>query len=157
MTIQAYKFTESGMIPTSESAEDVWVKANDLVALGENKEGIIFEILQERSRQDEKWGEQNHPSVDDESAMLGNEICSYYRIPSEEAAKMACDYKFSIAPSGVGSWTDILIEELSEAVSAPNDIKRREELIQLAACVVAHIECIDRKSKNSVAVESKEN
>lgn len=81
--------------------------------------GIAGEILDERRRQDKKWGEQNHG------------LCGWIAILTEEvgeAAREACDYELNNDPIG------------------ENTLDRyREELIQVAAVAIAAIECLDRK------------
>lgn len=90
-------------------------------------------ILIERHRQDAKWGEQNHPSL--------HWALDYGYIPSETRARGECESAFEL---GYGSWTHIAFEEFCEAVHAPDEAHRREELVQLAAVCLAWIECIDR-------------
>lgn len=94
---------------------------------------VLAEISDERNRQDKKWGVQDHPSVCDDGD---------FGVVSEETAKTWCDYAAEI---GELTWSDIALEEFAEAVHAPNDEKRREELIQLAAVICAWVECIDRR------------
>lgn len=96
---------------------------------------ILDEIREERKRQDDKWGEQNHPIT---------------LLPAKDAESVAndlrekCDEAFK---AGEGSWEDILLEEVYEALEQSakgNYLETREELIQVAAVVVAMIECLDR-------------
>ena len=94
---------------------------------------IFAEIDAERARQDAKWGEQNHPS-------RSNEL---HGIMSADSARSMCDARFA---DGRGAWADIAVEELAEAIDAPDEVARRAELVQLAAVVVAWIECIDRRA-----------
>jgi hypothetical protein len=107
---------------------------------------VLGDISAERVKQDAKWGEQNHPSVDTVLASRvvydAQRMTEEYEIPSEARAKFLCDENFR---RGVGTWAHIAVEELSEAVSAEGDEVRRGELVQLAAVVVAWIECIDRR------------
>jgi hypothetical protein len=109
-------------------------------------ENIIEEIKQERFKQDAKWGEQNHPCLD-QTLLNRKEGCTpqrmteEYGIPSELKAKQSCDSK---AEKGECTWADIALEEFSESISTFDIHKRREELIQLAAVVVAWVEKIDR-------------
>jgi hypothetical protein len=106
---------------------------------------VFGAVADERIRQDRKWGEQNHPSVDEELAgcCRPETMCEHYGIPDEQTAKRKCDEaaKFELC-----TWAHIAVEELSEAVSAETDTLRRAELVQLAAVVVAWIECIDRRT-----------
>lgn len=96
---------------------------------------ILEEIKAERVRQDAKWGEQNHP-ITLLPAMYAESVANDLR--------QKCDEAFEC---GEGSWEDILLEEVYEALeqAAKGNIeKTREELIQVAAVVVAMIECVDR-------------
>lgn len=96
---------------------------------------ILAQVAVQRRKQDKKWGEQNHPSV-----LYGG----HYRIPHESAAKIICQRRVE---ANCLTWADIAIEELAEAIDAPGEMSRREELVQLAAVVVAWIENIDRNSE----------
>jgi len=105
-------------------------------------ENIFQEIKEERKRQDEKWGEQNHPCLDQSLINRSPErMCEEYEIPTEERAKQLCDRNFNTKS---GTFAHIAIEEMSEVVSAFDIHKRREELIQLGAVCVAWVEKIDR-------------
>lgn len=112
-------------------------------------EHILQEIVNERIRQDQKWGKQNHPSVDvvlenRDGGCTPERMCEEFEIPSEDRARQMCEIH---AKRKDLTWTHIVVEELSEAVSCKNDAERRQELVQLAACVVAWIENIDEKNK----------
>lgn len=93
---------------------------------------VLDEVLQERLKQEQKWGEQNHPN--------GEKVPKSY----VDKARTACDTMFR---NGEGTWSDILHEEFWEALGeCDDDAKLREELIQVAAVAVAWIECIDRRN-----------
>lgn len=47
---------------------------------------------------------------------------------------------------GTGTWSDILVEELTEAIEADNDEDLRAELVQVAAVAVQWIAAIDRRT-----------
>ncbi|WP_061246762.1 MazG-like family protein [Leptospira noguchii] len=80
------------------------------------KEKIIQEILEEREKQDEKWGEQNHNPIE-WCAILGEEV--------GEVNKAALETHFKY--------------------DSKNDhFEYRKELIQVAAVAMAMIECLDR-------------
>jgi len=113
-------------------------------------EKIIQEIKEERERQDKKWGQQNHPILDQfllnrEGSCTPQRMCDEYEIPSEERAKQLCEVWHE---RGKGSFMHILIEEISEAVSCLSNTKSlRKELIQCGAVIVAMIESLDRNGK----------
>lgn len=120
-------------------------------------------VLAEREAQDEKWGEQNHPDL---SPRLENRppqsvlddltsqprrwwiqnVARYYGVVPADTARKYCDGEHR---AGAGSWFSIHVEELGEALekAALGDTAGlREELVQLAATVTAHIEHIDRRT-----------
>lgn len=100
---------------------------------------ILKEIQAERERQDKKWGEQNHPFVFLTEDFGVNEYSA-----GADIARLVCDEQFL---KKEGTWEDILNEEVWEALeqAAKGNTKEfREELIQVAAVVVAMIECLDR-------------
>lgn len=93
--------------------------------------GVLAEVLDERRRQDAKWGEQNHP---DGTGGFPEEMDAH-------AAKMVCQ---NAAEGGYLDWLHILREEVAEAfASVGPDL--RTELIQVAAVAVAWVEAIDRR------------
>lgn len=100
--------------------------------MASNLFNVLGDVVEERLRQDEKWGEQNHP---DGTAQPG----------SKETADDMRDLCNANAKAGVLTWTDILDEEIAEAY-AETDTKLRTELVQTAAVVVAWIEAIDRRA-----------
>ncbi|EKS10177.1 MazG-like family protein [Leptospira santarosai] len=80
------------------------------------KEKIIQEILGERERQDQKWGEQNYNPIE-WCVILGEEV--------GEVNKAALETHFKY--------------------EGKNDHSEyRKELIQVAAVALAMVECIDR-------------
>lgn len=107
---------------------------------------IFNEIVEERKRQDTKFGEQNHPILDQLLIDRSPErMCEEYEIPSENRAKQKCDIH---STRGDLTYMHILVEELSEVASCGGDYdKMREELIQTAAVVVAMIESLDRNGR----------
>ncbi len=97
---------------------------------------ILQAIHDERERQDQKWGEQNHPDFD---------LKHFARIAKAEVCRERCD---TAAMSSHCSWDLILLEEVAEAVDAAHagEVRDlREELLQVAAVAVSWIEAIDRR------------
>lgn len=110
---------------------------------------VTHEIELERDRQDYKWGEQNHPSVDPvlanrKGGCAPDQMCEEYEIPSEARAKAML--RIAVG-RGECTYTHIALEELCEAVSCKTDEERRGELVQLAAVIVAWIQAIDRRAR----------
>jgi len=104
----------------------------------ENSLWVLQEVMRERLRQDEKWGEQNWPDMD--GRVLSATV-------SESTAKSMCDSAFK---DGTGTYSHILHEEFIEALSARDQDHLREELIQVAAVAVAWIEKIDRDKRKLI-------
>lgn len=101
---------------------------------------VLNEVLAERIRQDEKWGEQNWPSFNERIAPAHRPL--YYGIIEEGAAKWRTEHRFK---ERAGSYADIFIEEVAESIEAETEELLREELVQVAAVAVAWIEAIDRR------------
>lgn len=97
-------------------------------------EHILEEIRQERERQNEKWGEQNHNLVE-WMAILTEE--------HGEAGKEALEFHFGaqeFSPS---------LDETKKAFKEKLDAYRTE-LIQVAAVAVSMIESVERNEYNWV-------
>lgn len=95
---------------------------------------VLEEVAAERTRQDAKWGEQNHPDG------TGKSIFADYA----GIAKRRCD---SAAKSGKLTWAHILEEEFWEALAEDGEEALRMELIQAIAVGVGWVEAIDRRRK----------
>ena len=97
---------------------------------------VLAAVADERLRQDERWGEQNHPDgtghYEDGDAAKADRLKIQYAIASQ---------------NGVLNWRLILLEEVYEALAESDPERLREELIQVAAVAVAWAECIDRRGK----------
>jgi hypothetical protein len=113
---------------------------------------ILDEIGVERRAQDDKWGEQNHPDVDTvlmsrPGGCRPERMAEHYAIPSATHARTTCDGRHH---RGDGTFADILIEEVAEAIEAAvllGEEGLRAELIQVAAVAAAWVECIDRRAR----------
>lgn len=98
----------------------------------------LDEVAMERHRQDEQWGEQNHPD--------GTGGHDY-----EAQADMARDWCRDKASDGSVTWADILHEEVAEALAESDPDKLRSELIQVAAVATCWAEAIDRREARADA------
>jgi hypothetical protein len=115
--------------------------------LGQAAVNVLGEVYDERRRQDEKWGEQNHgffgpPGFDPRNAVLtwfSNKL-----VDNQEDAKAIVE---GCAKDGTLGFCDILMEEVVEALDETHIAKVREELVQVAAVAVAAIESIDRNGR----------
>lgn len=95
---------------------------------------VMQEIVNERVRQDVKWGQQN--PVD------GTGTVNDLRFA--EAARALTDY---YAKRGGATWKMILDEEVREAFAESDPILLRAELSQVAAVAAAWMEALDRRAK----------
>lgn len=92
---------------------------------------ILVEVGRERVRQDEEWGEQNHPDgTDTRWAVVA------------DGMKAKCQIK---ADKGTLTFRDIFEEEIWEAYGEEDPERLRVELVQAAAVLVAWIGAIDRR------------
>jgi hypothetical protein len=112
---------------------------------------ILAEIERERTRQDVKWGEQNHPFHHPELHSGGankeafyDAVAAFYAVPPQDKIKIFCD---SHIPLGHTNFATILLEEVIEALSEYDDASIRAELVQVAAVAVNAIEAIDRRAE----------
>ena len=118
--------------------------------------GLFKEIDDERARQDQKWGEQNHPDVDPvlmarPRGCPGARMALELEVPTAPRAKYLTDKS---ANDGQCCFARIAIEELAEAVEAATQHTQRElrvELIQCAAVFVQWIEALDRREERRSA------
>ena len=100
------------------------------------------QVLDERARQDKKWGEQNHPNGTGPRILITGEILA----PAEGWATLAREYTEEKRKDDRLTWLHILREEVYEAFAAPDTDALRAELIQVLATALAWIECIDRRA-----------
>ena len=105
-------------------------------------EAVLAHVLDERRRQDVKWGEQNH------SDGTGPDIRWQPGIQSTATAAVLADEfrrRCQANSPGEDTWRDILLEEVAEALAENDPAKLRAELVQVAAVAVQWIEAIDRR------------
>lgn len=113
---------------------------------------VLQDIVEERERQDEKWGEQNHPDRP-HVAMTTSRLLHLLEIPSADRARHLYE---RAANTDAMAWPLILLEEFCEAMEVCAHMEEgwtekdreealKEELRQVAAVVIAWVECIDRR------------
>lgn len=97
---------------------------------------VLDEVSAERTAQDAKWGEQNHPDGTGPQAYHVNiaGVADRYRAACQAAAA-----------AGRVTYRDILLEEVYEAMAEADPDELRTELVQVAAVAVAWVEAIDRR------------
>jgi hypothetical protein len=109
---------------------------------------IMQEIVNERVRQDVKWGQQNHidgtgPQVRPLNAM-GRVIGPLPAHALADYARKACQSNGT--PQHPDTWTAILLEEVFEALAEDDPAKLRAELVQVAAVAAGWAEAIVRRT-----------
>ena len=104
---------------------------------------IFDQVNTERWRQLEKWGEQSHPDMWEESPQ-GLAFSRSQFVLFAERYRAVNDYAAE-ASDGSLDWAGILLEEIYEALAEEDPTKLREELIQSAAVITAWIEDIDSR------------
>lgn len=95
-------------------------------------EYVLIETADELDRQQDLWGEQNHP---DGTGSASDKVLM-------ELVRAETDLKDS---KGELTWADILREEFYEAVSEDDEEKLRVELVQVAAVALQWAVAIDRR------------
>jgi hypothetical protein len=105
----------------------------------------LAHVENELYRQDEKWGEQNHPDG------TGRDCCpNEWTIGGSDTALELAEYAKEDNAAAVGrgdlTWRGILLEEVWEALAEPEGSDElRTELIQVAAVAVQWVRAIDRR------------
>jgi len=102
---------------------------------------VLDQVFDERKRQDAKFGEQNLPWTDRDGRAPWDWLTG---IQTEEDIKWLVGAE---SKRGHLNYSEVLYEEVVEALSATDLAKVREELIQVAASAVAAIESIDRNGR----------
>lgn len=107
---------------------------------------VCREVIQERVRQENKWGEQNHrdgtgPNL---QVLRATDINLDLRTGSELARIFQARCQGNSPHDD--NWRDILLEEVFEALAEDAPERLRKELIQVAAVAVSWVEAIDRRT-----------
>lgn len=106
----------------------------------EKVESVLYEILEERKNQHDKWGEQDHPMIYGDSKNIKRINRLYF--DKAQAQKYSNNKPHVDDPI---SWLEIIFEEFCEIFAESDIEKQREELIQMVAVGVQIIENIDRR------------
>lgn len=113
------------------------IDAQEMMQHMKDADGVLYEVQMERSRQDAKWGQQNHPDgTAPDGVAKAKEIA--------DAARKVCDH---MAATKKLTWMHIFTEEVMEAFAETDELKLRVELIQAIAVGVAWVEAIDRRRR----------
>lgn len=127
-----------GVIPAAMARRVLLTNAPELPGPAPTM-GVLAEIAAERRRQDEKWGEQNHPDGTGPRVPYAGRLCFM-----EEAARDA-RLKCKGNTPAQDNWRDILLEEVFEALAEADPVKLRVELVQVGAVAAQWVEAIDRR------------
>lgn len=100
--------------------------------------GVLVEIAEERARQEELWGEQNHPVL---SSSPNTFVARRSHAARADVFKRRNDRR---AKESNLAWDDIILEEVYEALAEEDPARIRAELVQAAAVVVNMIQGLDR-------------
>lgn len=113
-------------------------------------ETVYSEIADEVARSTEKHGDQSHVPIGtgDQVAFLhGTELAKPFEhvpVTMGTLAYTAMNVTDKSFAEGHGTWADILLEEVAEALAEDEPARVREELVQVAAVAVKFIDAIDR-------------
>lgn len=94
----------------------------------------IVRVLREMTRQDEKWGQQDHPDG------TGN-------LRDIQAATNQKEVVDMLALSNALTWRAVLLEEVYEALAETDPARLKEELDQVAAVAIQWGLSIDRREE----------
>jgi len=111
---------------------------------------VLQEVAKERLRQLKKWGKQSHPDGTGswtyplDIGLQGN----FNDYTALDLAKEFTDYTDDVFSGEEGTWRDILLEEVFEALAESDYDKLKTELVQVAAVAAAWVEDIDNRVSN---------
>ena len=117
---------------TPEKSDMIFKRAPEGTYMTAKRLPVYMEINNERERQIEKYGEQNHPM-------------HKTTVFTAEAIKELSREIKSVNDREDASWLTILIEEIYEAFAETEPEKQRGEMVQVAAVAVQIIEYLDRR------------
>lgn len=118
-------------MPGSKGEADLFAELQGKVAT----QKILAEIGVERQRQEDRFGEQNHP---DGTSTMWTSSADIHRAGADKADK-----------DGELTWRHILMEEFFEALAEVDPARLRTELIQVAAVAVNWVGAIDRRERKA--------
>lgn len=115
---------------------------------GLSMQRIVALFIEERRRQDQKFGQQNWPILDYDFPVLSKDkesMVDRYSVSGQDHYKNKVEL---LTKTDRLTYMDILMEELAEVMECEDDYNAMlNELIQLGAVVVAIIESLTRNGK----------
>lgn len=112
------------------------------------QDGVVFDVIAERHRQDNKFGIQDrplHPATGFQWIYQGEYLSEANRM------KQVNDYRNE---RGILGWDTILLEEVYEALAERDPLAQEAELLQVAAVAVAAVENSRRRRMEKAAQEA---
>lgn len=107
---------------------------------------VLWDVWEERQRQDTRWGEQNHPVFFEHPYRERSKHQKFADLwKSINARRVADANGRGLSRDRNCSWDGIIIEELHEALAEADERAARKEWVQVAAVAVNIIEYLDRK------------
>lgn len=110
-------------------------------------EKALADIGEERERQFAKWGAQHHPDATGPRQYLADSRGRQRRFAEWRDEQR--DRTDDMALGGQTWWSDVLLEEVFEALSEDDPDALRKELVQVAAVATAWVEDIDYREARS--------
>jgi len=105
---------------------------------GQTFKRMVADLRAERTRQNAKWGEQNHP----DGTGPGVRFWTADMATMRHVCRQECD---DAAKADGMTWRHILLQEIFEALAESDPAKLRAELVQAGVVIVQWIEAIDRR------------
>lgn len=99
-------------------------------------------VIRELERQDERWGEQNHPDGTGPHVLNEDEAEWTYLVLADEQKA----WNATLVRNDKLDWRNILLEEVYEAFAESDPERLREELVQVAAVAMQWVGAIDRRT-----------
>jgi hypothetical protein len=128
---------------TSEKCDNIFKSPPKEKTIGLEHWKIFSAINEECKRQDEKWGEQNHPMRGENISTLFSKEDLVY--PHDSGLQTLLGVVRFRHKKGKAGWFDILQKEVCEAFLETDPVKQREGMTQVAAVAVQIIEYLDRR------------
>ena len=107
---------------------------------------VLADIARETLAQQEQWGVQVFPSRDWTIGPSPQAVARRYSVPSPTLARMFVEEG---KRRGTLTWTDLVMEEVSEAICARTEAGMRAELLQVAGRIVQWVQDIDRRARQA--------
>lgn len=108
---------------------------------------VLGDVLEERERQDDRWGEQNHPSFFADTRKRGK---WWAKVTADRWKEDNTDR----AGGGTLAWDGIALEEVYEALAEDDGPELYAELIQTAAVFANWAECLRRAGHGPEGIEA---